>query len=388
MASPLSRSITVLGTGRVGSAIVTDLALDGDKTIIAVDASNLALSSLKSLPNVQTKQADLSQTEKLDAVIQSADLVISAVPGDMGFETLSRILENGKDVVDISFFPEDCFEIDELAKSKRVTAVVDCGVAPGLGNILAGYVETQTDELLSYACYVAGLPKERKRPYEYKAVFSPADVIEEYTRPARYIVDHNLVIKPALTDIEPLHFPGIGTLEAFNTDGLRSLLKTMKMPNMIEKTMRYPGYAKLMSIFRDSGFFARDPITLGDISVKPLDLTSALLFKEWFLEPGEADFTVMRVVIEGLESGKKCQYVYNLYDEFNQETQTTSMARTTGYTCTIVARQVLNGLFRQKGICPPEFVGRTPGCYSDLNKAYKKRSIYVEETKKVLDSDS
>lgn len=372
--------ITVLGTGRVGSAIVKDLAKDEDKDVLAVDYSKNSLSPLTGIPSVKTRQADLSNPDQISECVRQADLVVSAVPGNMGFETLRQILLAGKNVVDISFFPEDCFELDELATSKKLTAVVDCGVAPGLGNILAGYIESKMDNLLSYACYVGGLPKERVKPYEYKAPFSPSDVIEEYTRPARYVVNHELITKEALTDIELLDFPGIGTLEAFNTDGLRSLIHTMNMPNMIEKTMRYPGYADLMRIFRDSGFFDKDSVQLNGQTVIPLELTSSLLFKEWLLEDGEIDFTVMRVKIEGTIQGKAQNYIYDLYDEYDVETETTSMARTTGYTCTIVARQILSGLFDRKGICPPEYIGRTAGCFSDLMNAYEKRNIFVKES--------
>jgi len=128
--------------------------------------------------------------------------------------------------VDIAFFGEDPFLLDTLARSKDVTAVVDCGVAPGLCNIVVGYVETRLDFIDRYVCYVGGLPKVRKWPYEYKAVFSPKDVLEEYTRPARFVEFGHQVVKPALTDIELLDFPRVGTLEAFNTDGLRSLIKS------------------------------------------------------------------------------------------------------------------------------------------------------------------
>ena len=302
------------------------------------------------------------------------------MPGFIGFQTLKEIIKSGKSVVDIAFFGEDPFLLDSLARSKDVTAVVDCGVAPGLCNIVVGYVETRLDFIDRYVCYVGGLPKVRKWPYEYKAVFSPKDVLEEYTRPARFVEFGHQVVKPALTDIELLDFPRVGTLEAFNTDGLRSLIKTMKIPFMKEKTLRYPGHAELMRVFRESGFFSPESIKIEGNEIIPLAFTSKLIFDQWALKEGEQDFTVMQVIIEGKKGKHRLRYVFDLYDEYDPETGATSMARTTGYTCTIAARQVLDGLFSQKGICPPEFIGRTKGCYENMMSELKKRNIHLTET--------
>lgn len=371
-------NITVLGAGLVGSAIVKDLA--DDFTVTVVDLNQDTLNKLARNTAAKTVQANLREADNFGALLADCDLAVCAVPGFMGFDTLKKIIEAGNHVIDISFFGEDPFQLDTLAQSKGVTAVVDCGVAPGLSNIIAGYVDTQLDELNSYTCYVGGLPKTRQWPYEYKAVFSPIDVIEEYTRPARYVEYGREVTKPALSDVELLNFPQVGTLEAFNTDGLRSLAKTMNAPFMKEKTLRYPGHTNLMRVFRESGFFSSDPVQIKENSIRPIDLTSKLLFDQWKLAEGEEDLTVMQVIVEGQKAGQKYRYTYDLFDTFDLATQTHSMARTTGYTCTIVARQVLNGLFTQPGICPPEFIGRTEGCFEHLLTQYGHRNIHLTET--------
>jgi len=372
------KNITVLGAGLVGSAIIKDLATEF--AVRAVDAGEAALARLANTPNVVTERADLSEPTAVQRVIADADLVVCAVPGFMGFATLKTIIETGKNVVDISFFPEDPFALDALAREKGVTAVVDCGVAPGLCNIIAGYVDARLDRTDEYICYVGGLPKERNLPYQYKAVFSPIDVLEEYTRPARLVENGEIVVRPALSEVELLDFPGIGTLEAFNTDGLRSLMKTLDAPFMKEKTMRYPGHAALMRTFRESGFFSTESLEIDGQSVRPLDVTAKLLFKEWKLQPGEEDFTLMRVILRGEKDGQPAEYTFDLFDTFNPETGVHSMARTTGYTATIVARQVLAGMFTETGICPPEYVGRTAGCFDHLLAEYAKRGISVAET--------
>jgi len=207
---------------------------------------------------------------------------------------------------------------------------------------------------------VGGLPVERRWPFEYKAPFSPADVIEEYLRPARFVENGKLITKEALSDPELIHFEEIGTLEAFDTDGLRSLIKTVDVPNMIEKTLRYPGYVEKIKILKECGFFKSEPIEIGGQKVIPLEMSSKLLFDQWNLDDGEPEFTIMRITIRGAENGKPKTIVYDLLDRYDPQTKTSSMARTTGYTCTAAANLFLDGAFQRKGICPPEFIGENP----------------------------
>ncbi|NQT27223.1 saccharopine dehydrogenase NADP-binding domain-containing protein [candidate division KSB1 bacterium] len=372
--------ITILGTGRVGSAMIRDLAADESIQVVAVDSDPAMLAPFINDPNISTKQTILDDLNDFSALLENANLVINAVPGFMGFDTLKKIIMAGKNVVDIAFFPEDPFLLDELAHKQDVTAIVDCGVAPGLSNILAGYATTQLDQVNSFTCYVGGLPKDREWPYEYKAGFSPIDVLEEYTRTARLVESGKEVERPALSEIESLHFPEIGELEAFNTDGLRTLINTMDIPDMKEKTLRYPGHANLMRVFSESGFLNTEPIDVNGQKIRPLDLTSQLLFKQWKFKPGEEDLTIFLVIAEGEKAGKRTELKYTMLDRFNQKTQTTSMARTTGYTATIIARQVISGLFSKKGICPPEFIGQNKDCFNKLMSEYKKRNIILNES--------
>lgn len=370
---------TILGSGMVGGAIARDLAKEPTWSVKAVDRSASALDKLLDDERIEVVCEDLANEVILKKVIDDADLVISAVPGDMGFETLRRVIDAGKNVVDISFFPEEAFDLDLLAKQRGVTAVVDCGVAPGLSNVIAGHVNNEMDSVDSFLCLVGGLPVVRSWPYEYKAVFSPLDVMAEFIRPARFIEHGKLVVRPALSDVELIDFNGVGTLEAFNTDGLRSLMRTMDIPFMKEKTMRYPGHANLARALRDSGFFDTEYMDVGDSKIRPIDVTSRLLIEQWRLGENEADLTVMQVIMKGTHNGKHERRDFYLLDRFDEATGTTSMARTTGYTCAIVARQVVTGMFTQKGICPPEYVGAVPDCYEHLLAELERRNIIVQE---------
>lgn len=364
--------IVVLGAGMVGAAMAVDLAASHE--VLAVDRDAARLAALARRHPLQTRAADLGRAEVVAEVCRDADLVVGAVPGFMGFQTVRTVIEAGKNVVDISFFGEDPFELDDLARAHDVTAVVDCGVAPGLSNIFLGYHAAQ-GEVSRYRCLVGGLPVKRTWPWQYKAPFSPVDVLEEYTRPARLVEDGRVVTRPALSEPELVDLEPVGTLEAFNTDGLRSLLVTMpQVPDMVEKTLRYPGHIESIRVLRESGFLSDRPVTVGGVPVRPIDVAAALLFSHWRLEEGEAEFTIMEVVIHGGPS----KTTYRLYDTTDTASGFSSMARTTGYTATAAARLVLDGAFVRKGICPPEYVGAQPGCFERILSDLAQRRVMVE----------
>lgn len=377
--------IVVLGGGRVGSAIARDLAREPGFQVTVADASEAALRRFEDEPRLRTLRADLSDPAEVARSVSGQDLVVGAVPGFMGFATLKTVLENGKDVVDISFFDDDPFKLDALAKEHDRIALVDCGVAPGSSNLLLGHAAATFDRLDSFVCYVGGLPAVRTWPFEYKSVFSPIDVIEEYTRPARFVRYGQQVTMPALTEVEPVDFPGVGTLEAFNTDGLRTLLTTVDIPTMVEKTLRYPGHVEKMRMLRETGFFSQEPIEAGGVQVRPLDLTARLLFSAWQLGPEEEDFTVLRVEVEGEKGGRRVRQSWDLLDRYDRETRTTSMARTTGYTCTAMVRLLAAGLYTRKGISPPEYVGRDADCCAFVLRELAERGVRFRETVAELD---
>ena len=373
--------VIVLGAGMVGRTMAEDLAKNHN--ITSVDIHQDSLGRLKG-KGIKTIQFDLGNTAGIKKLVEGCDMVLCAVPGFMGYKTLQAIIEAGKNVVDISFFPENSLELDNLAKSKNVTAIVDCGVAPGMDNIILGRYNEKM-KLTNFECLVGGLPKVKKWPFYYKAPFSSVDVIEEYTRPARYVENGNVVEKPALSDIEHIEMENVGTLESFNSDGLRSIIYTMPhIPDMKEKTLRYPGHAEKVMALRDSGFFSKTPATLNGKEIIPLEFTSRILFNEWKLKDGEEEITVMRVTLIGTENGIKKKIVYNLFDEYNAETKASSMSRTTGYTATAAVNMVLEGIFTEKGIFPPELVGKHEKCFHYILNYLKERNVIYKKEESVL----
>lgn len=354
----------------VGRAIALDLAKDHAVTSFDLNSTNLD-ELKKRNPTVQTVAADLSQFDDYQNWLAPFDMVVTAVPGFMGYKTLEAVINAGKDVVDISFFPEDALQLDILAKEKNVTAITDCGVAPGVSNFIIGRYNEEM-KIDSFECYVGGLPANPKPPFYYKAPFSPADVIQEYIRPARLVENGTIVTRPAISERELMVFNGVGKLEAFNTDGLRSLIYTMRhIPDMKEKTLRWPGHIDLIIALQQAGFFSHSSLRINDTAISALEFTSRLLVNEWKPDPEEEEFTVMKVIVKG--SGKTIEY--NLLDRYDPVTKTSSMARTTGYTCTAAVNLIAKGLFNEKGVFPPELVGKNKSCFDFVMGYLKERNV-------------
>jgi lysine 6-dehydrogenase len=311
--------------------------------------------------------------------------VLGALSSTLGLQTLSAVIDAGKSYCDISFMAEDAGTLDDAARRRGVTAVVDCGVAPGVSNLLAGYAASVLDPCERIDIFVGGLPLERRWPFQYKAGFAPHDVIEEYTRPSRVVENGRVVVKEALSDPELIDFPGVGTLEAFNTDGLRSLADTLSVPWMKEKTLRYPGHIELMRVLRHIGLFSKEPIAVGDTQVRPLDVTAALLFPKWFFEQGEADLTVLRVASEGMRAGRRMRLVWDMLDRYDPATGLRSMSRTTAFAATSMLTLMADGRLHRSGVLTPETAAREPGLAEAFLREYERRGVKMTFSQIALD---
>lgn len=367
--------IVILGCGRVGSLISKEL--HKCHSITVVDSSKERLDFFEQTPkpgigNFKTKLSNITK-ESVPDLVKDSHLVVSAMPGHLGFGIAKSVLESKKHLVDISFFPEDAYLLKELANKNGLLAAFDCGIAPGFSNMILGHFEKNYDNVDKYLCCVGGLPFERTLPFQYKASFSPADVIEEYTRPARYIENGKIITKPALTDVEEVNFNEIGTLESFNSDGLRTMLNGRQCQNIKEKTMRFPGHVKIMRILRDGGFFDKETVKCQDSCGRPMefvpfDTTSQVLFKKWQYRENEPDFTVMRTIVETHHD----IHTIDLFDKFNEGES--SMARTTGFTCTTVVKAFYEKLLEPKFYTPEE-IGEV--CFDFVQNELKRKGIKI-----------
>lgn len=345
----------------VGSVIAADLSRAGARPNVKVTVADRAPDSLarakeRAKGRIKTAERDLSDQAEVARLIEGADLVIGALPSFLGLATLTTVAAKGLRYCDISFMPEDFLPVDKLAKRTGAVCVADCGVAPGMSNMLAAWGASKLDTPERLDIMVGGIPRHRHWPFEYKAGFSPGDVIEEYVRPSRVVERGKIVVKEALSEPELIDFEGVGTLEVFNTDGLRSLASTLKVPFMRERTMRYPGHIELMRVFRETGLFSLEEIDVKGARVKPRDLLAALLFPKWTYAEGEEDLTVMRVIAEGLLDGAPTRLTWDLLDRADPVTGFSSMSRTTAFPCTSVARMLLDGTIKKPGVHAPEML--------------------------------
>ena len=362
----MSYNIIILGGGRVGSAIARDLKETGYTVTVAdIDAG---VKQLLAPFGIEYLNLSFSDSHSIAKSVNNYDLVIGAVPGFMGYDVLKTVLESKKNIVDISFMPEDSRNLFKVAKDNGVIAITDAGVAPGLSNLIFGTKLSEFDQLDTAKCYVGGLPQNPQPPWFYKSVFSPIDVIEEYTRPARIVVEGHKVSKPAMTDLESIEFNNIGILDAFNSDGLRSLLD-MPIPNMVEKTLRFPGHIQKIISIRNKGFF----------EIGKIEKTAQSLIEDWESDEGDYDQTIMRLEFIGIIDGKRISKIYNLVDYYDKEKHISSMARTTGYTCTSVANILLSNKFTQTGVYNLESLGSDDEIVQNILQYLAQRNVQFDK---------
>jgi lysine 6-dehydrogenase len=377
----MKKNIVILGGGLVGRVIAHDIRKTEEFNVTIVDGNADTVYRL-SIEGFQTERVDFRNESELIQVVQSADVVIGAAPGSLGYKILKTIIVNQKNYVDVSFMPEDYLDLNELASKNNVMAFVDCGVAPGISNLLCGQANYYLDFIEEIIIYVGGLPKLRQQPFEYKVVFSFADVLEEYTRTVVYVENNQLKKIQPLTDIELIDLPKVGTVEAFNTNGLRSLIRTLPLvPNMKEKTLRWPGHAEKMLLLKNGGFLSSTSFNIGGFSISPLEVTTKTLTKQLKLQEDEIDLTVMRVIITGTKDGIYEKRTYDLYDEKDTYSGFHSMARTTGFPCSIVAQMLArNEIKCSPGIIPLEKLGSNLDFTTFFFNELQKRNIFIKET--------
>lgn len=353
--------IVVLGAGLVGSAVIHDLSEDFD--IIAFDKSKKALSGL---PATRRYTDDIFDRQK---VLKDAELIVTTLPGSISFGVVRRLLQLGKNVVDTSFMVEDPFELESVAKKSRTTYIPDAGYAPGITNVLSGRL-FKKEAVDSIEIIVGGLPVKPSQPFRHAVTFNVEGLIDEYTRPARIVRNGKVEDIDPLSDVTAMSFPGKGEFEAFYSDGLRTLLRTIKVGSMYEKTLRYTGHLQHMRLLRDLGYFSSEPLD---------GMVPRLLTERLFGSYGTdfRDMCLTRVAGHGRKS-----YVYSNVDRYNSRTRTKSMARMTGYAAASTARILLDDEVDATGVYPPEYIGFFDKQFSDFMSHLKRKGIrfdYLEQ---------
>lgn len=328
--------ICIVGAGAIGKTIADYLSQKHEVSVI-----DLSQESLDHLRNVKKLKGTIEEHQE---TVKSAEVVIVALPGGIAFGVVKKLILWGKKVVDISFSDIDPMELDETAKKNKALLIPDAGFAPGISNILAGRLYN-SGKYSRIEIYCAGLPQEPKEPLLYTVNWSVEGLIDEYTRPARIIQDGREKIIDPLENIGCYHVEGLGDFEAFYSDGLRTLLKTLDCVDMFEKTLRFKGHLDRVKLLRDLGYFSSEDIG----GVSPRVISEGLLER---LRTGEKDVCVLIVRGVGKETSE-----FSCVDYYDESEGVSSMSRMTGYTAAIIAEGVAEGKINGTGVLPPEKIG-------------------------------
>jgi saccharopine dehydrogenase-like NADP-dependent oxidoreductase len=305
-------------------------------------------------------------------------LVCGALPGRLGFELLNDVVKVGRNIVDISYTPRDAVVLNSLAEKNECIVVPQCGVAPGLTNMCVGdAVRILGRKLSSVHIYVGGLPQNPQPPLNYRIVFSLEDVINEYSRPVNVVEKGGRKKAEPLTGRGELHFPGVGKLEYFLTDGLGSLPKSFRnIREMYELTLRYPGHAAIMDTLKNLGFFSQNTINVNGMEIQPRRVALEVL-KPLMSLGSPDDLLAFRVIVRNLS---KTQFVkYEVLDYCDAKRHVSAMARTTAYPATSVALLVGTGKIRLKGVVPPEKIGLNENWFTYVVTRLRQKGIRLRK---------
>lgn len=375
--------VIVLGCGKIGSVMGREFVrcVPGAEATMADADVARAKEAAGSVPGARWTTIDTMDHGALLEEIGGNDLALGALPGDYGYAAMRTAVEAGVHMVDVSFTPENPTKLDDEAKERGITVIPDCGVAPGLSNMLVGYGSSRLDKVDSAHVMVGGIPETPVPPLGYTVTWSAEGLVDEYVRDARIVKGGEIAEVPALSGLEKIDFPGVGTLEAFYTDGLRTLADSLPdIADMWEKTLRYPGHVEKVRLLRDLGFFSDEPVTVQGAQVSPRLATARLLERSLWM-PKVGDLLAMQITVKGESGGEKREYVFRVLDRYDHEEKVSAMARTTGYTAAIVASKLATNKIKQVGVVPPERLGMDHGFTKDLLSELRKRNIVIQESR-------
>jgi len=374
--------VLVLGCGQIGSVIGSDFARSVNEADVVVADKNpeRARAVASKMGGVDWIRVDSESRESLSGAFKGFDLAIVALPGDFGYMALKSGVEAGVDIVDTSFSPENPLSLSDEATKKGITIIPDCGVAPGLSNMLVGHAASKLDTVDNAHILVGGIPEKPVPPLGYTVTWSAEGLIDEYIRGAFIVENGRIVEVPALSGLEKIDFPGVGKLEAFYTDGLRTLLHTFpKVRSMYEKTLRYPGHIQKIKLLKELGFFGDEPLEVEGASVHPRIATARILERS-LRKPDVGDILAMMVEVDGIRQGEKAGFKYHILDRFDKTGKVTAMARTTAYTASIVAQSLAKGHISEKGVVPPEKLGMEESLFNRVISGLNTRGVRVSAT--------
>jgi lysine 6-dehydrogenase len=355
----------VLGAGLQGSACAYDLLQDTDVEMVRL--ADIRITHLPEFlapfsgPRLVPTPLDVRDREAVLGVMRECDAVMSALPYYFNLEMARLAVEAGVHFADLGGNTEIVFkqkELDADARAKGVTVVPDCGVAPGMVNILAEYGIQQLDSVDSVKIFVGGLPQNPEPPLNYQIVYSLEGVLDYYTTLSWVVREGKRVLVPALSEREPVLFDDpLGALEAFHTAGGLSTMAFRyegKIQTMEYKTLRYPGHAQLMSAIRALGLLDLEPVEVKDgIRIIPRDAFIAIVGPH-LTKPQGKDLVALRVLVAGQKGGQPQTVGFELVDRYDEQHEISAMMRTTGYSLSITGLMQARRLVQPPGVHTPD----------------------------------
>jgi lysine 6-dehydrogenase len=342
----------------MGSVIGWDIARsEGVDSVVVADIDPDRLKAVKRRTpgrKLSTEVLDIKDRKEVVSFLKRFDVAASALPHGIVHHSDVAAAEAGTKLVNIAFEDEQ-MALDGQARKSGALLIPGCGVAPGLGGVLLAHGLEEIGGGDEGHILVGGLPQRPVPPFDYHLVFSIVGLLREYIEDARVFRDGKLLRVRPFSTVETYDFPApIGKLEGFATDGLASLVYTMKgMKTLDEITLRWPGHAQKMSLLMESGYFSREKVRAGEADVAPLEVSWAVLGKK-LAEGDPRDMTVMRVIAKG----KNGKVVYDMVDKYDEKNKVSSMGKTTAYTASIVTQMLGAGKIKGKGTIAPEHAVR------------------------------
>lgn len=345
-------NILILGGGQQGRVLAVDLARSLPQAKLTV--ADVREPALPGLPNLRWLEADLSSPQEIARLLHEYDLGVGALPSKFGYGAMQAAIDAKRPLVDVSFSAEDPLTLDTAAARAGIAIVPDCGLAPGLSHLLVGEAMARHGVPVELEILVGGVAQDAKRPYGYVVTWSLEDLVEEYTRPARWVREGEYVTEPVLDVVEPFQVPGVGEMESFVSDGLRTLLSTASsVRSMAEKTLRWPGHVAAIKPLLAAGTF--------------LDTFR----RECVVDPPED--LVALVVRTRARNGTERTSV--MTDRYDPKSGLTAMARTTAFTTAVTAQLMAEGGIPDKGVLPLERVAREPAATKFILDEMGKRGV-------------
>lgn len=352
----MQNTFAILGSGMQGTAVAYDIAkFASDASIVVGDLSAEAAEKCAKRVNqlvgkgiCTSKQVDALNEESLTAFLQPVDLVISCVPYWMHPFIAKIAIDTITDMVDLggnTDVTHQTLDLDESAKANDVTLVPDCGLAPGLVNHVGLYMIESLDSADSVKLYCGVLPQHPKPPFNYKLTFNMEGLVTEYDYEAIVLRDGEILKVPTLTEVEELWIDQLGQMEAFVTSGGTSTAPYTlqgKVKNYEYKTIRWPGHAFQMKIFKDRGFWNESKISVRGTEVVPKDVFNAV-FGEALSKYEDLDQCAVRGVGRGIRNGHPTKIQIDIFDYQDEKTGFTAMERLTGFSASIIAQEVAYG---------------------------------------------